>query len=101
MIGSINFELYQKMLENLQKQKRKLPDPSTLKEIKKMRHSVTKRINELVNDEEVIIESKFQDGEKYLKRLKKDFWNRLNWKERTSRMKVFHATKFLKSVTGA
>ncbi len=28
--GSINFELYQKMLENLQKQKRKLPDPTHL-----------------------------------------------------------------------
>ena len=36
-----------------------------------MRHSVAKRINELVKDDEVIIESKFQDGDKYLKRLKR------------------------------
>ncbi len=62
-----------------------------------MRGTISKCIEELVSNDEVVIPNVLP-SENYIKRLKKQIWNTLNSKEKTRRMKIVSAKKFLKSI---
>lgn len=62
-----------------------------------MRGAVSKNINTLVDDAKIIKDDS-NIGKKYVRRLKKNFWNSLNWIEKSKRMKVVTTKRFLDSI---
>jgi len=62
-----------------------------------MRSKISKNIHSLVKDFEVVI-TDLSPSMNYTKRLKKNFWNKLNWKEKSKRTRIFYAKNWLNEI---